>query len=163
MRIEQLGHATARQLPERCKDLRVRDRGTTVDDYLTGARREHCDVAASAAEHGKIRRYRNACHVGGSGQAEQFVSGANDAPATPPTIALGTALRLVGLLFPPHHGDASTPAISPVLSPRLLISRPALLTTVRCKFDIVVNSGIVRCCPPRIVPQPPPTSITGNG
>ena len=91
-----------------------------------------------------------------------LVSGANDAPATPPTMPLSTALRLVGLLFPPSW-RRYTPAISPVLSPRLLSSRPALLTTVRCKFDIVVNSGIVRCCPPRIVPHPPPTSITGNG
>ena len=51
MRIEQLGHATARQFPERRKDLGARDRGTTVDDYLAGARREHRDVAARAAEH----------------------------------------------------------------------------------------------------------------
>ena len=70
MRIEKLGHATARQLPERCKDLGARGRGTAVDDYLAGARREHCDVAARAAEHRKTRRYGHARDFGGSGQTD---------------------------------------------------------------------------------------------
>src|SRR5690606_37852063 len=56
-----------------------------------------------------------------------------------------------------------TPAISPVLSAKLCSSKPALFSTVRCRFVSVVCSGSSMCWPPCSVPQPPPTRIFGSG
>ena len=45
-----------------------------------------------------------------------------------------------------------TPAISPVLSAKLFSSSPALLSTVRSRFDSVVCSGSSTCWPPLSAP-----------
>src|SRR6185369_5727467 len=45
-------------------------------------------------------------------------------------------------------GTTHTPAITPVLSPKLFVSRPALFSSVRCRLEIVVRSGSSICRPP---------------
>ena len=87
-------------------------------------------------------------------------------PAMPPNAPFSIDLRFMSLLpcgswpIPPN---AQTPAITPVLSPKLFVSRPALFSSVRCRLEIVVRSGSSICRPPLSAPAPPPTRMFGNG
>jgi len=64
---------------------------------------------------------------------------------------------------PAIHRRHQTPAISPVLSAKLFISSPALLSTVSSRFVNGVCSGSSTCWPPLSPPLAPPTRMFGSG